>query len=319
MRPVIDLAIHKYRYVLVHVWSVDPRRSRLVLVAQGANVKLITQPEDVLDATSSYTGMAYETGQWQFHSNLAGLPGRAFVNDSLREELNLQSMLSLPIRNLGNPHQITLVVDLCRDRQLPSEPSREEIEAEYRAFSAILAASFESNLRERSFRMSARVSQSLGRLSRLTSESGCQTFAETVREALGADWVSVYIENWNETSLTKQADTLDRSPQSRQTLNRSDASIPKFVEDVWKSNRELLLPHVDESEAENLLSTREPIKPASAILVPLHDVRGQCKGVVRCVNFSKERPVDWRRPHSYEDIAVVEAMERAFALPLTAR
>jgi signal transduction histidine kinase len=316
MRPVIDLAIRNHGYALVHVWSVDPRRGRLVLVAQGANKKLNTQPTDVLDVSTSYTGLAYETGQRQFHSSLTGLDGRCFVNAALRQELNLQSMLSLPIRNMGNPHQITMVVNLCCDRPGKKEPSDHEIETAFRPLSGMLAASFESNLRERSFRMSARVSQALGRLSRLTSESGCQTFAETVCKALETDWVTVYLENWNASRLTKAADTLEKSTLLRQSAGQADALIPRAVEEVWRSNRELLLPHVDATEAEMLLHPAEPIRPASAILVPLHDVRGQCRGVIRCVNFVKALPLDWRRRHSYEDIAVVEAMERAFAPPL---
>ncbi len=311
MRPVIELALKKLDCCLVHVWSVDPRREKLVLVAQGASRQFQAEVIDVLDVATSYTGIAFETRQPQVHTDLNGVDGRQFCNYELRDELGLKSFVSLPIRNIGNPHQVTIIINLYFDFVLPEVLKERPFANEFRSYSTVLATSFESNLRERAFRMSARVSQSLGRIERLTPESGCAAFARTVREAIDADWVTVLLENWNESAVVRQADDFRKGIKKVE-----EPSVPAEITNVWRNNREFLSPNVaaDRDKAELVDSDETNI--ASAILVPLHDVRGSCKGVVRCVNFKRMDTVPWRRRHSYDDIAVVESMERAFAPPL---
>jgi signal transduction histidine kinase len=316
MRPVIDLALNRYKCCLVHVWSVDPRREKLVLVAQGCRQDVSNATVDVIDVASSYTGLAVETRQPQWHRLADGDDRRRFQNPAVQHLLGIESMLSLPIRNIGNPHQVTSILNLYWDSRLPEFAidralKDREFVAEVRRYAVLLASNFESNLRERAFRMSARVSQALGRVERLTEESGCSAFAKTVRDALDADWVTVYLENWNSTKLVRQVDEV----ASGLTIPQEE-DVPSNVIDVWENKREFLVPDVaaELGEAKIVCACQEGI--TSAILVPLHDVKANCKGVVRCVNFSRSSAPSWRRRHSYEDIAIVESMERAFAPPL---
>lgn len=316
MRPVIDLALNHFKCCLVHVWSVDPRREQLVLVAQGCHKNVDKHTPDVIDVASTYTGIAFETRQPQLHRNFDADDKRCFCNQGLRKLLDIKSLLSLPIQNIGNPHQVTVVVNLYWDSELPDIVTDHALKdraliSEFRSYSAFLASVFESNLRERAFRMSARVTQALGRVGPLTQQSGCSAFARTVREALDTDWVTVYLENWNKTALAHLVDDIAVG-----LTVPHESEVASEVTHVWQNNREFLAPNVSAEEASVQIAASDQAGIESAILIPLHDVQAKCKGVVRCVNFVQNTSASWRRRHSYEDIAIVESMERAFATPL---
>lgn len=306
--PIIDMALDNLACKLVHVWSVDPRREKLVLVAQGCRDKIDDVTMDVIDVSSSYTGLAVETRQPQVHCRLESIGDRRMVNPALRDRLGIRSIVSVPIRNIGNPHQITLVLNLCFDYTVPESFIDPRVLEEIKNYSELFAIIFETNLRERAFRMSARVSLALGHIARLTPESGCSAFARTVREALESDWTTIYLENWNGKELIRQADDPSPSP--------GESGIANAVIEAWRHNREFLSPNVAREASNVQVVASGAPDVASAILVPLHDVRGRCKGVVRCVNFRPNGAARWRRSHSYDDIAIVESMGRAFAPPL---
>ncbi len=320
MQPFVRHALNKLGVCLVQIWSAEPRKGRLVLIAQEADQPIQSVPNDVIDASTSYTGKAFETGQPQHFASLYDESGRDFNNEALRKELRLQSLLSVPIHNIGNPHQTTMVVNFFRRANEVARQVGDQFADRHQEISRLLAASLESNLRERSSRMAARLSLALRSISRVTTESGCQAFAKSIQDALRTDWVSVYLENWNETALAKHADTFVKQDvgavrSSARGQQPTNVGIPDLVHKVWRTNRDLLLPKVSQAERQELVSENADLPIASAILVPLHDVRGGCKGVVRCINFERTTE-NWRRPFSYEDIAIVEAMERSFALPL---
>ncbi len=311
LSPVFDFAIRELGCCVAHAWSVDPRGNRLVLVGQKYSEPLRVKINEVIDVQKSFTGLALETHEPTPHCAIENTSDRLFANLPLAEQFKIQSMLSLPVRNIGNPHQVTQVINFVFSHRLPIYLQDKSVIEELRKWSELIAAVLESNLRERTFRMSARVSQAIGRIDRLSPLHAYETFAKTICEALDSDFVSVYTENWNGTSLKLQGTAVAEGASSI-----IEEKAPEDVTSVWKSNRELLLP--DRCRGNNSQSQQRPDESAieSLILVPIHDVRGRCKGVVKCVNYPRHNFASWRQRHSYDDIAIVEAMERSFAPPL---
>ncbi|MBL8892615.1 MAG: HAMP domain-containing histidine kinase [Planctomycetaceae bacterium] len=316
LRPIFQNAIANSSCVAAHVWSVEPRKERLILLDQVVRTAVRSSIEDVVDTARCVTGIAFETRQPTL-SRLDKNAEREYCNDELKRELGLQSLLSIPLRNIGNPHQVTYVVDLAFCFAWDDSDKPEFYGSEFRNYASLLASHIETNLRERSVRMSSRLTQSLGSLDRLTPESGCLVLATTIMKAVVADQVTIFMENWNSTSLTCRADTswAPKATTSRNSENVTQEAPSTGVIEVWRTNREALFPNTTcDLEYAILGSTEEP-HIASAILVPLHDVGGKCRGVVRCIK-NRVANGNWRNPFSYEDIAVVEAMVRSFAPPL---
>lgn len=307
--PILDAVRFRFGCCLVQLWSVDPRREQLVLMAESCDSPIEKSTVGVIQVGDTLTGRAVETRQLQIHNKPSEGPVPRFWTTPLAKQLGIRSFVSVPVRNIGNPHQITLVVNVYFDYHLEHVFTHIVHRDVLQLSTRLLATAFESNLRERSIRMSARVSLALARVEHLTAESGSAAFAKCAREALGTDWVTVYLEDWNKTLKTQAH---DRSTDCPLTV---EDSVAAEINRVYTTNREFLSPFTASESSDVELVKSKDVKIESAMLVPLHDLKGRCKGVLRSVNIARSDPT-WRRAHSYDDIAVVEAMERSFASPL---
>jgi signal transduction histidine kinase len=296
---------------LARVWSVDPRQRRLVLIASVAGPDQLQSPQNVVIPTdTSFSGYAVEDRQVHVFNDLrVALRGRVFEQpDLLRQSVGIRSLLSIPIRNIGNPHQVLLVVNLYGKAEFKDVERLKQILARH---ANLVAAAVEANLRERAFRWSLELSRRIGRLELLTEKAACRVLVETTKDALDADMVTLYLENWSGQKL-----------EERYALTQSDESagapgvVAPHVEQVWRENREYLALGPDQGSIKELLGTPQTSPIHSVLFVPLHDVGGGSRGVLRCVNRKRDGEPSYRRSHSYDDVAVIEAMDQAFAPPL---
>lgn len=309
---------------VVSVWSVDPRQETLIRIASHPISSKSPIP-GVIDISKSWTGVTYRRRRTQVYRSLQGLcDGISFGNSQLVGEFGLKSLISMPIHNIGNPHQVILVLNLFFSESLPDdlfesgrEPSefilKKEIESDIRRFLPLLASDIESNMRERSYRMATATSFAMGRIDRLTGDEAAKTFANTVLRSLDADYVTVFLENWDRKSLSQRGSAFSSDKTFAPNWNIADEKMPSRVIDTWAQNREWIAPTPMDTEHESLLGILPNRDVESVLLVPLQDIKGVCRGVLRCVNFRKSEGACWRRYHTYDDVAIVEAMGRAFS------
>ncbi len=314
----------------VNVWSVDPRRERLIRVTQGFPTTKIGIRK-VIPIATSFTGAAFESRSPKLWHNLTKpQEGRAFGTPELVDEFGLQSLLSMPIRNIGNPHQVSLVLNFYFGWQLPfSLLQADTLIKEIRSVLNLFASGIESNLRESAYRASTSTAFALARIDRVTVVEASQRFADTVRNAIHADWVSVYLQtgepiesSQKELPLAHKGDSWTKDAVL--ILSQMGSALDKIsqkVKQVASENREYLAPDMsaekfDEMFGERLIALQDQVE--SVLFVPLQDIQGSCQGVLRAVNFKKSDQTIWRRLHNYDDVAIVEAMGRAFA-PLLER
>lgn len=327
-QPVIDMArkLSAFSASVVTVWSVDPRSERLIRVAGGFPIDPLTGLEktpssdipSVLEIAHSLTGAAYESRRPRIWNDLKSIQeGRKFDNTELVDEFKLQSMLSLPIPNIGNPHQISLVMNFFFAEEIPEESlEHPDLRRELQAVLSLFASGIESNLRERAYRMSTSTSYALGRIEYLTPESAASTLARAVQRSISADYVSVFLEDWDRTIIPKGHAWADNDPK----WDSSQESLPCKVQSTLEENREFLAPvvswkkeEIDELLEKKLLGILPTHPVESVLLIPLQDDKGVSRGVLRAVNLKREDRGTWRQLHTYDDIAIVEAMGRSFS------
>lgn len=309
--PLLEAAIQTQRSPLAQVWSVDPRNRQLILIAEA-----LAQPElllhgierpVVLDTKTTFLGEVVQSRQVMEFSDLTMVrDGRRFEFPELAQRLAVRSLIVVPIRNVGNPHQVLAVLSIGL-----AHPPRNKIPTEdLMKLAKLLATVIESHLRERTFRFATSLAADLSRIEALTGQVAYGRFAELLKDAVQADWVSVYIQNWDRHVLKRRAEV---GEQIGSTNDDDPPPIPFVVDQVWKFNREQL-----SSRDLPTLTTREifeqSVSPApwSTMLVPIRDLQGTAVGVVRCV---KREPTSGR-PFSYDEVAIADALGQAFGPPL---
>ena len=288
---------------LSHLWSVSPRYGQLILVGHATNdgSKYGIPRTSVMETASCFTGKSVSSRRCEYFPRLDLRDGdRVFADSQLAQRLDLRSLIAIPIPNIGNPHQTLFVLSLflgCGG--VPSDAVIEELMTALQDHAQLLADAIESNLRERCFRASMAVSQAMGKLSVLTRKSAYAKLAEIVASAIDASETTVYTENWSGLSIEPQSQ-LTKERRHKEALLERDSNFESAVSDVWRKNRESLSISVPREESND---------PCSSLFVPLHDIKGKCRGVIRCVKFAEKKP---RRLFTYDDVAILEAMEQAF-------
>ena len=309
-----------FEFDLIELWSIDPRLETLILVSRTSTRPLVSPIIRSLSIASSVTGESVESGMPILlkGEEIRNRPdNRTFVNVPMLDELRPHFMLSVPVLNISNPHQVLFVLNFYSATQTANS-FLERLMSNVDRFAQSLALSLETNLRERCIRVSNELSKKLLKKGGMTTQSVCELFATTVQSSLQSDWVSVYLdENTDrdheetEGTLRLRAHASFESLSSEETLT-SRASTQTLL--VRKSNREYLAqePLTDEEHYGIAGEAKKQIH--SALFFPLHDVAGKCCGVVRCVNFHKsETKKPWRRAFTYDDVAIIESMSQSFA------
>jgi hypothetical protein len=233
-KPLVDRFASRLRFDLVELWSVDPRRECLILVARsgrpGKQVPAhVTSP---LPISTSMTGEAVDTRLPVMYSRdelFQGCGQRGFVNRQLLASLKPRSMFCVPILNIGNPHQVLFVFNFYT-----RSPMVELLEPEGLQFlsrpAERLGIVMESNLRERTIRVSNELAQNLANSHvRLSMQSASQILAKTIQSRLDTDYVAVYLSSDNELRLHGACvkDDLDAPDRKRRVPIKPRVYIPR--------------------------------------------------------------------------------------------
>lgn len=308
---------------LAHLWSVNPREGRLLLTTHQLREPTTSYDPStpvVLDASTSLVGKSVESRRCEFftQTDLCRVGKRQFAIPSLIKDFKICEFLAIPISNIGNPHQTIFTISWFFSSHL-DDAEIGYLKAKMQSHSRFLADAIESNLRERCYRASLAVSQRVGILwegnpsekatAPTPSRSALyETFATTVNSLVECNDITIYVEDWDSSKLVPVART-----NGKKAEKVPDHCPPAIIES-WRTNRESSLTCEDAVQAE-ILSTDEPsIEWQSCIIIPLHNVGGRCRGVIRCIRCRPQS--EGRHLLHYEDVAVVQAMEQAFGSPL---
>ncbi len=317
--PVLEYGLGRFNCLFADVWSVDPRRGRLILAATRYQDACAPHEVELLRLNKSLMGTAVAARRITSFdtTDFRDRPEFSEVK-SLRGVLP-NGMLSVPVLNTSNPNHVLCVLNF-----LTQDDSHKVTESQLRrlqTISTVLSSSIESNLRERAFRSSMLLRQALAsheNADRLTISQACSFLAKAVCKAIGGDLTVVYVRDSISDRMMEQASARSgRSIDLEKRFGNSEHVTPPNIAKIAQLNREYLVTSFDDEDDEvpSFLGSRRSVLPdASGIFVPLQDIRGACHGVIACVRNPTERSHFWR--FSYDHIAVLEAMGQAFVQPL---
>jgi signal transduction histidine kinase len=312
--PLLRAMVNHSASPLAHMWSVDPRNARLILTTHAfKRCPAGYDPSQPLELSTndSLIGKSVESRGCEFFRNLTSIEGRRkFRLTSLIKQFELCQVLAIPVPNIGNPHQTLYTISWFFSDPLRGESIR-WLRQRMLAHSRLLSDAIESNLRERCYRASLAVSQTLGNLwedNKMVSQPRTAlevytTFARTVSKAIDCQDVTVFVEDEHNSKLVRVA-TTNPTPMG--------SECPELIKKSRSINREALLTNIANNSNQTIFSQDEHhLEWQSCICIPLHNVGGKCRGVIRCIRGC---PKDSERRYllTYEDVAIVQAMEQAF-------
>lgn len=297
-------------FKLATLWSVDPVDCTLILLgAKGVTVKDLREP--ILDYTKNLSGLAVESRDVMSFEDVGEerQDGRSFSHYHLIKELGLKSMICIPILNTCNINQVLMVLNLF--------PVADQINDiwEFSRFGDSLAVRFETFLRERCVRFANRLGIDMGAKKKRSPERIYREVVGLVREAVRADFVSIYVERPDSESIECQSAT----GAGGQAMH--DAELDELANRCWRANREKLTISVEDDPAAQYVEYRELLPPRvvfgermrSELFVPLRDLAGRGRGSFCCLKTTKYAGSEVLFPFTYEDVAVIEGIGQAFA------
>jgi len=201
-------------------------------------------------------------------------------------------MISVPVRNRSNPHQVLFVVNVFpNDGEFAHETCIDE-------FRTIAGQYIESCLQQECLRAANRMSYVVNAQGTSSFRSTSMLLAETIGRMTDNEFSAVFIETPPDASDLEMLGFLGDHKQ----LIPYYEPFEEKARLVWKKNRELLVtPNwAPDSDAQEV----------SAAIVPLRDAFGFARGAILAFD-----PRGVRR-FTYEDIAVMESLGSAFVTRL---
>lgn len=229
--------------------------------------------------------------------------GRHFADAALRARLGLKRMVSIPVLDTSNANQVLVVMNLfpTDDALIPHDDVLSE-------WARILAKQLETHLHERCYRFANRLEIDLSKVQRRTSEALCGTLAHVIRRAISCDGVTVLLETAQGQKLRTRVAIGPEGPLDGLTRELSEG-----VEyDTWQQNREYVSYDLRADRTGLDLAAADPAAFYPGVFVPLRDLTGHAKGVVRCVNIGQRSSDFWLRFFTYDDITLIDALGQKF-------
>jgi signal transduction histidine kinase len=283
---------------LTVIWSVNPVERRLILVAySGGDLSRMIR---VIPWDSSLTGLATDSRRTERIRDVRhGMPPRSFFLPELIDKYGLGPMVSVPILNRGNPHQVLFVLDL-----FPAKSWTQEDEDRLAIFLAETPPGeyIELCLQQECLRASNRMIYSANTQAdgARSFRSMCRLLARTISDRVACSSTAVFVESADGGSL----DMLGFWGEIQEMVSSYDM-FERAARQSWERNREFLVAPAQ--------SNKVGAEEMTAAVVPLRDAPGFSRGTI--VAFCPDRK---RRSYSfsYEDIAVIESLGNAFATRL---
>jgi signal transduction histidine kinase len=301
----LDFLSKRHKLGLATMWSVNPVRSELILLATaGATVEQLGEP--VLDYFTDLNGiclLSKETVEIPDVYRHQEDYGRTFSLKHLITQLDLTRMISVPIINTCSSNQVLLVMNVY-----PIRDSADPSSGELSQYADWLAPRFEAFLHDHCVRFANRLSIRIGKLKDRYPEKIYALLVQLLSEVIDADAIGIYIEK-------DDLKGVERKKWAGQDLDGGAASqVDQRATECWERNREFLI--LSRSESEEIhrgeLLPSIPViqeRMQSEVFVPLRDLAGRAKGVFYCIKTTKYPYVS---AYTYEDVAVIEAVAQAF-------
>lgn len=296
----------RYKLQLATIWSVDPVRSQLILLASaGVDVKDLKEP--TLDYFTDMRGVALESKETTTVDNVQNLQedGRVYSDRELIGWLGLKTMVSVPVVNTCNSNQVLLVMNLY-----PSEPRDNTDVVRFSQYGDWLASRYETFLHDHCVRFANRLSI---RISKMKTRHPKNIYREVVwllNQVIDADSIGIYVEREDASAVEC------RSFVGHHFTEGDTSQLDELATGCWQKNREFLIV----SRAKVKVTSRGELLPLpqireriqSEVFVPLRDPAGRAKGVFCCVRTTKYPDRQAVSSFTYEDVAVIEAIAQAF-------
>ena len=216
------------------VWSVDPRRRKLILVrTTGLSRSNIANVALSVDGCLSGETVDRRLPTWFPSLFSRREDGRHFSDPELARAIGVTKMLAIPVLNAANPNQVLLVVDLLFDDAVDvylqsdpiletspdGSPQEEESASQRRpstsdvetgiplqvrlleCLAAQLSDAFESCLQRRCVRFANRINIECSQVKERTERNLCKKLAEVVKRAIRCDAVATYLESYDGESI----------------------------------------------------------------------------------------------------------------------
>ncbi len=298
-----------YDLKLATIWSLDPVNRQLILLA-SANTPTTKLGKPIWDYSECLSGIAVEGREVKCVNDVSKkLPkGRTFMHEHLIDKLGLKCMISIPVLNTFNMQQVISLVDLFP----ASEQSYEDL-SEFKKLGEALSTRLELFLLDFCMRWANRLNVNIAKLEETTPTNIHRTVASTLREAVNADYVGVYVE---------RPHGKDIKCECRSGVSYSDMiyeNLGEYAELCWKENRERLAFNLGEGRVKTYKEFLPPdveYELQSWVFVPMRDYRGYARGVFSGIRSSREPETRVFAPFTYEDIAVFESIGQAFSAHL---
>src|SRR5712664_1811222 len=195
----------KFNCLMVTVWSLDPVRQRLFLLAlDGIDWQAV--PEFVMDCSDHLSGRTVERQEITVFEDVSrpDLPGRRFGGPTMASGQRVRSMISIPVHNIANPHQIMTILNLFPARLQDFPMLLADAKVDERGLKKVakrFARRFEECLLDQTSRLGNRLHLDLSKVSKDQVKLQFKKLASLIREALNCDSVAVYVQRISEDAL----------------------------------------------------------------------------------------------------------------------
>jgi signal transduction histidine kinase len=311
-RRICECLCREQQLALATIWSLDPVRRRLILVAWHGGE--LSRVEPVMQCDNHFSGSTADHRQIRWIEDVRSSVGdgtvgdnrRTFFHPELIESLGLRQMVSLPIVNRPNPHQLLFVLNL-----FPSvSVSKQKKIRECRLFLEADRPNeyLEQCLRHECNRAATRVHYSAIRHGGGASpRTMCHLLARALEEKLPCDAAVVFIEDTDDDRAELLGFAGDITP-----IMSNVAACEELATSVWTRNREVLFDRVWNVESGSQVAEIR----SEGVCVPLRDAFGVARGAIMLINSRSRQDSVLPCPYSYEHIAILESMGSAFATRL---
>lgn len=221
-----------------------------------------------------------------------------FGYPTLIENLDLRHLISIPVLNPKNPHQVRFVVNFF-PQPTQCTPSDECLSR----LGGLLAQAADAALDERSALAAATASVRAGEAQQ--SAAFLKGLQELVLEKLRCRAATIFLLNDSGLQLEPATTTgITWNTPLTEEFYRSNDGIPGRV---WERREAILLPDpTPASSTEKSFETAASSGNPSYLCAPIVDMKGSVVGVIRCQ--SKHGPADTHSIFSEDDLAVLDAI-----------
>ena len=230
-------------------------------------------------------------------------PDAQFGYPSLAKQMNLSTLISVPILNPQNPHQARFIVNIF----LQNEDEIQYIPEDLLHLGNLIAQAADAALDERCALASATASFLAGDCQQ--ADAFLDELLNLILEALYCRTATIFLVNDIGDCLEpiKTTGLIWNAPPEQRFYQATENPERDFVSKVWQRREAIILSgSYARSGAGQKSMEAKSEKSLSGLCAPMVDVKGAVIGVIRCQN--KQRGAEASHMFSEDDLAVLDAI-----------